>query len=243
MRRAYNVQSVGSTDPLVSSVFRDLRSRMPFVPALFRALADDPPTLEAAWLQARALYDDPLAAQAVRPLAAKAAPGLDYAPSPAVRAVVMPFREELPLLLLIVASLGLALDGVIPLRHPPSADLPEPGAVPETAVRELPGEHPLYPAIRAVYETQHVPVLFRALAARGLLEGAWDGVGPYLASPEGRLHAARLAAAAEDEARRLPDVACFRAQTARPVIDELRRALPRNLIFATACTARESFSE
>lgn len=237
------MQSVGSTDPRVSSVFRDVRSRMPFVPALFRALAGDPPTLETAWLQARALYDDPLAARAVRPLTAQAAAGLDYAPSPAVRAVAVPFLEELPLLLLIVASLGLTLDGAIPLRRPPPADLPEPGAIPETEVPELPGEHPFYPAIRAVYGTQHVPVLFRALAARGLLEEAWDGVGPFLASPAGRLHAARLAAAAEDEARRFPDVACFHAQTARPVIDELRRALPRNLIFATACMARDPYSE
>ena len=44
---------------VVSSVFVDIRARMPFVPALFKALAADADALVAAWLQARAIYDDP----------------------------------------------------------------------------------------------------------------------------------------------------------------------------------------
>ena len=44
---------------VVSSVFVDIRARMPFVPALFKALAADPDSLVAAWLQARMIYDDP----------------------------------------------------------------------------------------------------------------------------------------------------------------------------------------
>jgi hypothetical protein len=40
---------------LAASVFRDIRGRMPFVPALFKALADDPDAPLAAWLQARGL--------------------------------------------------------------------------------------------------------------------------------------------------------------------------------------------
>ena len=38
---------------LVAAIFADVRRRMPFVPALFKALAVDPAVLEIAWLQAR----------------------------------------------------------------------------------------------------------------------------------------------------------------------------------------------
>src|SRR5207245_2351336 len=44
-------------DGVVASVFVDIRARMPFVPALFKALAADPKALVAAWLQARAIYE------------------------------------------------------------------------------------------------------------------------------------------------------------------------------------------
>src|SRR5262245_14256918 len=40
---------------LVLSVFTDVRARMPFVPAIFKALAQEPSALLLAWLQARAL--------------------------------------------------------------------------------------------------------------------------------------------------------------------------------------------
>src|SRR3989304_8907992 len=90
-----------------------------------------------------------------------------------------------------------------------------PGPLPESAFAEYPGEHPLYEAIRAVYGTQHVPVMFRALAAQGLLVDAWAGIGPYLASPTGWGQVARVRAAAEEEARRCPGAALFRAAGAR----------------------------
>lgn len=227
---------MGAASSLVASVFLDIRARMAFVPAIFRALASDPPALERAWLQARALYDDPRAAGAAERLAAVATPELEYRPSPSVRTAVAPFRSELPFLLLIVTSLGLTLDGVFELVPRPKARLPEPAPLPETPVVEYPGEHPLYETIRAVYGTEHVPVMFRALAAEGLLAEAWAGIGPYLASSDGQAHVARVRVAAEGEARGFPEVALFDVERARPTLEQFRIALPQNLVFVTAAS-------
>lgn len=222
------------SEGVVASVYRDVRSRLPIVPALFKALAHDPAVLVQAWLQARALYDHPGRAEASARLRAQARPTRPYTAHPRVRAAVRPFAEELPTLLLVVSSLALSLEGALPRRPPPPADLPEPGPVPEPQVPDR-GEHPLFAQIRAVYGTEHVPSMFRSLAARGLLEEPWAALGPYLAGEPGREHARRLAVEADVLARRFPEVACFSADRARPILDQFQRALPRNLIFAAAC--------
>lgn len=209
---------------------------MPFVPAIFKALASDPAALEAAWLQARALYDDPRAAEAASRLAAAARPELGYRPSPAVREAVAPFAAELPSLLLVVTSLGLALDGVLPLRQPPPAGLPDPEPLPETPVPELRDEHPLYEQIRVAYGTEHVPSMYKSLAAQGLLAEPWSELGPFLASPDGGRLVAGLEAAAGREARAFPEHAFFGTESARPVLAQFRVALPRNLVFAAAAS-------
>lgn len=223
---------------VVASVFRDVRLRMEFVPAIFKALAPDPEALVPAWLQARAIYDDPRTGEALARLCARAEPGLSYRPSDAVRDAVAPFAQELPALLLIVTSLGLALDGVIPLRPLPPPGLPAPGPVPESSVPEERGEHPLFDEIRAVYLTQHVPSMYRALAARGLLDEPWSALGPFLRGDAGEELVAAVCAAAEAEALRFPELAFFGAESARAVLDQFRRALPRNLVFALAASAR-----
>lgn len=236
------VASTGSSAPreeapeLVSAVFRDVRARMSFVPAVFRALAPDPPALVDAWLQARALLDDPGARDSVGRYLALAEPPLAYRASREVRAAVAPFAAELPAMLLVVTSLRLSLDGTLELRPRPPLELPEPGAVPESAVPEERGEHPLFDDIRAVYGTRHVPSMFRALAAERLLEEPWLAVGPFLASERGRALVARVAAAAEEDARRFPGAAVFRSEGARPTLDEFAAALPRNVVFAAAVT-------
>ena len=222
---------------LVLSIFADVRARMPFVPAIFKALARDPGALEPAWLQARALYDDPRAAEAAARLAELARPDLAYRPSPAVRAAAAPFAADLPSLLLVVTSLGLSLDGVHLLRERPAPDLPAPAPLPPTPVPELREEHPLYSEIRAVYGTEHVPSLYKALAADGVLEEAWAAIGPFLATPEGDRLVASVEAAAEREARGFPDYAFFAAEETRSVLAQFRVALPRNLVFAAAATA------
>jgi hypothetical protein len=223
---------------LVLSVFTDVRGRMPFVPAIFKALARDPDALVPAWLQARALYDDPRAAHAATRLAELARPRLAYRPSPAVRGAAAPFAADLPRLLLIVTSLGLSLDGVLPLREPPAPRLPAPEPLPPTPVPEQRDEHLLYAEIREVYDTEHVPSLYKALAADGVLEESWAGIGPFFATPEGTGLVEAVAAAAEREAGAFPEYAFFAAEKARPVLAQFRVALPRNLVFAAAATSR-----
>lgn len=233
----YDLLHEEQAEGLVQAVFGDVRARMPFVPAIFKALARDPGALEQAWLQARALYDDPRAAEAASRLAALARPQLPYRPSPSVRQAAAPFAAELPSLLLVVTSLGLSLDGIHPLRPPPSTRLPAPAPLPPTPVPELRAEHPLYAEIRTAYGTEHVPSLYKALAADGVLEEAWAAIGPFLATPEGDRLVASVEAAAEREARGFPDYAFFAAEETRSVLAQFRVALPRNLVFAAAATA------
>lgn len=222
---------------LVSSVFRDVRARMPFVPAVFKSLARDPPALVDAWLQARILLDDPEARRAAHRYADLADPKLAYRPAPDVRAAVAPFTAELPAMLLVVSSLRLSLDGVLPLRPRPELGLPDPGPLPATPVPEDRGENPRFDEIRRVYGTRHVPSMFRALAAAGLLEDPWQAVGPFLASGRGRALVHRVAAAATQDARRFPGAAVFRVESARPTLDQFAAALPRNLVFALAASS------
>lgn len=221
---------------LVASVFVDIRARMPFVPAIFKALAADPPALESAWLQARQLYDHPGRAAATEQLRALADPRLDWVAPPAVRTAVTAFRDDLPNMVLIVTSLALALDGELPRAPRPAANLPPPGPLPPTPVPEDRSEQPLYDEIRAVYGTEHLPSIFRALGATGLLAEPWAAIGPYLASTGGRAHVAQVRAAAEAATRGFPEVACFAAESARPVLEQFRVALPINLVFVLAAS-------
>jgi hypothetical protein len=215
---------------LVTAVYADVRRRMPFVPALFKALATDPPTLEAAWLQARALLDDPGRADAEQRLRERARPAVEYRATAAVRAAIRPIAGELPAMLLVVTSLRLSLDGRLPVVPTPPGALPPGAVVEESAVPELRGEHPLYAEIRRVYGTAHVPTMYRSLAAQNLLEEAWTALGPSVAGAD----AAALETAAETEVLQLSPVAHFAAESAREVLAQFRTALPLNLVFATA---------
>ncbi len=220
---------------LVAAIFADVRRRMPFVPALFKALAVDPSVLEIAWLQARELYDDPRTehvAAALLEVAGEAR--LSYrAPEP-VRMAVAPFVGELPAMLLIVTSLRLALDLELPRRQRPAAPIPPASSSPEPVVPESREEHPLFGQIRATYGTAYVPSMYRSLAALGVLEDPWQAIGPFLASPAGAELAGKVSASAEEAARSFAEFAFFDADSARPIVDQFSIALPRNLVFAVA---------
>jgi hypothetical protein len=218
---------------VVASVFLDIRSRMPFVPALFKALARDPETLVAAWVQARAVYDHPCAASATAAIRRNAQVEIGYRPSRQVQEVVAPFVTELPSMLLIVSSLRLSLDHELPFHPATAPNLPEAAQVPEPAFSDR-GEHPLFEEICAVYGTQHLPSIFRTLAAAGVLEEVWSATGPFLASPAGAKAITRVSTEATHQARALPDVASFRVEQARSTLDQFARALPCNLIIAVA---------
>lgn len=218
---------------LVSLVYADIRRRMTFVPAIFKALAGDPRMLEQAWLQARALCDDPAFAESTGRLRVVAAPVVASASSRALRRAVAPFAAELPGMLLIVSSLAAALDGRLP-RRPPQGVIEPADAPPEPDVPELRGEHSLYPSIRAEYGTTHVPSLYRSLAALDLLEEAWGIAGPLLSSDAGQALVDRVSTAGDVEAMRFGDVGYFGVEEARPILDQFCVALPRNLVVALA---------
>jgi len=222
-------------DGVVAAVFVDIRARMPFVPALFKALAADPEALVAAWLQARAIYDDPRAPAAAAEIRKSAQDRIGYQPSSRVRESVAPFVAELPFMLLIVTSLQLSLSGELPRRRAPELNLAAATRVP---MPEFPdrAEHPLFPQICAAYGTEHLPSIFRTLAANGVLEETWNAIGPFLASPGGATAIARVSRQASIQAQAMPEVASFDQGRARPILDQFSRALPRNLILAIAAS-------
>ena len=92
----------------------------------------------------------------------------------------------------------------------------------------------MFPEICAVYGTQHLPSIFRTLAANGVLEDTWNAIGPFLASSEGAAAVAQVTSAAENRARAMPEAASFAVERARPILDQFSLALPRNLILAVA---------
>jgi hypothetical protein len=73
---------------VVSPVFLGIRTRMPFVPALFKALAQDPETLVAARLQARAVHDDPRSPAAANAIPGSARTGIHYRPGRRLREIL-----------------------------------------------------------------------------------------------------------------------------------------------------------
>lgn len=232
--RRFALQHEDEATGLVASVFTDVRRRMAFTPAVFKALAADPPALERAWVHARAIVDDGRFAGATERLRTAArTPGAPRA-TPELAVAVAPFVAELPGMLLIVSSLGLALDGRLPLVPPPPLGLVEGDVPPEPTVPEARGEHPLYDAVRELYGTEHVPTLYRSLAARGLLDDAWPVASSLLAGPEGAASVAALAEAGEREALAFDEAACFDVERIRPILAQFRIALPRNLVVAVA---------
>jgi hypothetical protein len=219
-------------------VYVDIRSRMPFVPALFKALASDPESLLAAWLQARMVYDHPGAPEAADAIRRQARVTIDYRPTSKVRETLVPFAAELPLMLLIVSSLRLSLDHELPRQPAPEPGLPAAEQVPEPEFSGR-GDHPLFTEICAVYGTQHLPSIFRTLATTGHLEEVWSATGPVLASPAGTQAIERINTEADGQARAMPEAASFQVERARPILDQFARALPRNLIIAVAAAGPE----
>ena len=230
----FELRHEADVEGVVAAVFADIRRRMTFVPAIFKALAVDPEALERGWLQARGLFDHPGFADAAGRLRSLATPLSAPSGSPDFAKAVAPFVAELPGMLLVVSSLGLALDGRIPLRAPPPLGLSTADTPPEPIVPELHDHHPRYDDVRALYGTAHVPTLYRALAAQGLLDAAWPFVEKVLGDESAAHRVERLAVSGEDEAVNLTEWGCFDLQRMKPVLDQFRIALPRNLLVAVA---------
>ena len=136
-----------------------------------------------AWLQARALYDDPRAGAAASRLAELARPRLIYRPSPAVQGGGRPFAADL-LSPIDRHVAGLSLDGVLPLREPPPRACPLGAAADPRSGAARRG--PALLRDQEVYGTEHVPSLYKALAADGVLGSRGPESAPTSARRKGR---------------------------------------------------------
>ena len=224
--------------PRVAAVYADIRRRMSFVPALFKALAVDDSALESAWLQARTIVDDPRFGDATARIRHAATGSTRTQPSTQLRDALAPFAADLPGMLIIASSLRASLDGDLPRGEPVGTI--EPGvAPPESIVPEVRGEHPLYAAIREEYGTAHVATLYRSLAALDLLEEGWTIAADVLRDPAGSERVRQVADVGRAEALAFGTVGCFTAESARHIVDQLVVALPRNLVVALTLTASD----
>lgn len=236
---------------VVAGVYADLQESMPFVPSLLKSLALFPRYLVLATEQAGAVLPDPAFAAAAGDLVSAVRGAATPPPGDDVRDALSGFAGPLSRMLLLAAGLRLALDGE--LDAPPA-----PGHVPTTRPVEPKGPaaspegrptSSLYGEIRAALDTPIVNNVWISLAGQGLLEPAWEVLGPQ-AGPT-RPAADRLQRQAIDRARRLPwhlaasPAALVRdgLADARPgvatVLDAYLATLPRVLVLvASSADAR-----
>ena len=224
--------------PRVAAVYADIRRRMSFVPALFKALAVDDAVLESAWLQARTIIDDPRLGDATARVRLAGTGTTRAEPSTQLRDALAPFAADLPGMLIIASSLRASLDGDLP-RGEALGTIESGAAPPESIVPEVRGEHPLYAAIRDEYGTAHVPTLYRSLAALDLLEEGWSIAATVLRESAGRERVRRVAELGRAEALAFGTVGSFTAESARHIVDQLVVALPRNLVVVLSITASD----
>ena len=174
---------------VVSSVFVDIRARMPFVPALFKALAADPDSLVAAWLQARMIYDDPRSPVAADEIRKSAQVSIGFRPSNRVSEALAPYATELPFMLLIVTSLQLSLSGELARQPTPELDLPAAAPVPKPEFSRPCRASIISGDLRGLRHTaspEHLPNAGGKRGARRHLERDWPLPGQFRRSGGGR---------------------------------------------------------
>ncbi|WP_164700021.1 hypothetical protein [Modestobacter sp. KNN46-3] len=232
----------------VAAVYADLLESMPFVPSLFKSLALCPGHLLLAHEQAAGVLSHPSFAEAAQQLVASVQDAVRPPADAEVRAALAEFAEPLSRMLLLAAGLRIALDG--DLDAPPAAgEAPQPRPVrprnPAPSPQDAPAPR-LYGRIRAELETPIINSIWRSLAGRGLLEAAWNDLGPQV--PAARATADGLQRRAVEAARRLPwQVAADPAALeqaglgdARPGIADVLGAylttLPRVLVLVASST-------
>ncbi|MGY1708564.1 hypothetical protein ACI8AC_03550 [Geodermatophilus sp. SYSU D00758] len=243
---AYPMVEEGEATGVVAGVYARLLESMPFVPSLFKSLALCPGYLVLAAEQATAVLPDPSFAEAAGDLVSSARDAARPPVDAEVREALSGFTGPLGRMLLLAAGLRLALDGDLdvppaPGRAPrarpvePRDPAPSPADAPAAA---------LYGDIRAALDTPVVNSVWRSLAGRGLLEAAWDVLGPQAGAT--RPAADRLQERALARARQVPwQVAAGPAaltasglDDARPgiaaVLDAYVTTLPRVLVLVAS---------
>jgi len=178
----YPMVEEGEATGAVAAVYAELLDRMPFVPSLWKSLALCPGYLVLAHEQAAPLLTDVSFRSRAQHLVSSVREIAEPPADAEVRRALAQFAGPLSQMLLLAAGLRLALDGRLDVPPAPGrAPRPRPvqprSPVPSTQVAPAPkicGE------IRAALETPIVNTIWRTLAARGLLEAAWTGLGPQV---------------------------------------------------------------
>lgn len=192
----------------VAAVYGHIRLRLPMVPSLFKLLATCPPYLVLAWRQADPVLDTEAVAAASTALGGSVAAVTTPPMDEGIRQTVAPLVGPLGKMLLLSAGLLCALHGEL---DGAAAEPDPPDPVTAAGKRTVPpGQQdgdPLFDRIQSSLRTPIVHSMWRALANRGQLDGAWAHFAPQvpaaLAAGEG-LRADALAAA---KALRWPVVA------------------------------------
>ncbi|SEL13104.1 hypothetical protein SAMN04515665_108179 [Blastococcus sp. DSM 46786] len=235
----------------VAAVYAHLLDGMPFVPSLFKSLALCPGYLVLAHEQAAGVLPDPSFAQSAQNLLTSAREITTPPADADVRGALAGFTGPLSRMLLLAAGLRLALDGELHAPPAPGQALearPVRPASPAPSPADAPAPE-LYGQIRAALDTPVVNSIWRSLADGGLLEAAWDHLGPQV--PATRAAADDLQHRAVDAARHLPwqvvadPIALEQAglDDARPgmaaVLGAYMTTLPRVLVLVASSSAPE----
>ncbi|WP_104522958.1 hypothetical protein [Blastococcus atacamensis] len=233
---------------VVADVYAGLLQSMPFVPSLFKSLALCPGYLVLAAEQAGAVLPDPAYASAAQELVTSVRDAGMPPVDAEVQQALAGFAGPLSRMLLLAAGLRLALGGELdapPAPGRPPAGQPVEPQDPAPSPADAPAPE-LYGDIRVALDTPIVNTVWRSLAGRGLLEAAWDVLGPQAATT--RPAADRLQRQALTAARQLPwQVAAGPSALerdgladARPgmaaVLDAYLATLPRVLVLVASST-------
>lgn len=240
----YPMVEEGDATGRVAACYGAILESHPFVPSLFKSLAVCPGYLVLAWDQAsRALPDDDFRAVADE-LIATASDGPWRLHDERSRKAMAEFVEPLGRMLVLSAGLLEGLDGGLaggvaspepPESSPREPDRPVPSQW-EAGADETFGE------IRRALGTPMINSIWRQLAGRGLLVGAWRELAPHveasLAEADGLQQQAIQAARTFDwpvvagpEALAGADLADAAAGV-RSILDAYVKTLPRLLVLA-----------
>lgn len=252
---AYPMVGEGEATGQVAVVYADILEQMPLVPSIFKSLALCPPYLAIAWAQAAPVLGGDELAAAADALVVEAAGVVTPPPDDEVGDALGRFVGPLAKMLVLGSGLRLALAGE--LTGPP-AEVPDAAGDAGGAPRELATDFDIpatgaasdtsrFGQIRAELGTPIVNSIWRFAADRGLLDAAWDHLGPQIGGPDFTATSERLAARARTAAAELdwPVVASLEAAEqmgaadALPgmaaVLDAYLVTLPRVLTLVAGC--------
>lgn len=188
----------------VAGAYAALLDQMPMVPSLFKSLAVCPGYLALAAEQALPALSDPTFGELAERLASSVAGAATPPPAPEVRSALATFVEPLSRMLLMAAGLRLALDDRVDAPPAPGRSV-DPRPVrpqrPAPSTQEAPASE-LYGQIRATLRTPIINSVWRSLAADGLLQPAWEALGPQ--APQTEVAAEQLQRRATAAANTVP---------------------------------------